>query len=130
MKTFFGCVLFLMYAFLAYLWLLFITAILDRPRFLNHSLLEAGVILIGTILFFAVPPFLSFACQNKCQSNRGDRRFCLVMAVHFLSFRYADRKRRISDDTRQLRLKKAADEACVYFILIIPISQLCFNYRD
>lgn len=27
-------------------------------------------------------------------------------------------------------LKKLTDEACVYFILIIPISQLCFNYRD
>jgi len=33
-------------------------------------------------------------------------------------------KRRISDDTRQLCLKKEADEAYVYFILIIPISQL------
>ncbi|WP_277355668.1 hypothetical protein [Bacillus sonorensis] len=36
-------------------------------------------------------------------------------------------KGRISDDTRQLRLEKAADEACVYFILIIPISQLGFE---
>ncbi|MCU4669515.1 hypothetical protein [Bacillus paralicheniformis] len=53
MKSFFSAAYcFLMYAFIAYLWLLFITAVLDRTRFLNHSFLEAGVILIGTILFF------------------------------------------------------------------------------
>ncbi|MEC1022590.1 hypothetical protein [Bacillus paralicheniformis] len=76
-------------------------------------------------VFFAVSPFLSFACQNKCQSNRGDRR---ILSSHGRSFFYRSimltEKRRISDDARQLCLKKEADEAYVYFILIIPISQL------
>ncbi|AAU41886.1 MULTISPECIES: hypothetical protein [Bacillus] len=111
MKTFFSAAYcFLMYAFLAYLWLLFITAILDRPRFLNHSLLEAGVILIGTILFFSLSHHFSASpCQNKCQSNRGDRRF---LSSDGRSFFYRSvmltEKRRISDDTRQLRLKKGS----------------------
>lgn len=85
MKTFFSAAYcFLMYAFLAYLWLLFITAILDRPRFLNHSLLEAGVILIGTILFFRCPT-ISQLRLVKTNVNRiaGTAAFCLVMAVHF-----------------------------------------------
>lgn len=110
MKTFFSAAYcFLMYAFLAYLWLLFITAILDRPRFLNHSLLEGRHLDRHHFVFFAVPPFLSFACQNKCQSNRGDRRF---LSSDGRSFFYRSvmltEKRRISDDTRQLRLKKGS----------------------
>lgn len=85
MKSFFSAAYcFLMYAFIAYLWLLFITALLDRTRFLNHSFLEAGVILIGTILFFSLSHHLS-ASLVKTNINRigGIAAFCLVMAVHF-----------------------------------------------
>lgn len=118
-----------MYGFLAYLWLLFITTILDRARFLSHSFLEAGVILIGTILFFSLSHHFSVSLvKTKVNRIAGDRR---VLSSHGRSFFCRSvvltEKGRISDDTRQLRLEKAADEACVYFILIIPISQLGFE---
>ncbi len=111
MKSFFSAAYcFLMYAFIAYLWLLFITAVLDRTRFLNHSIFRGGRHLDRHhIVFFAVSPSLSFTCQNKHQSNRRDRRF---LSSHGRSFFYCSvmltEKRRISDDTRQLRLKKGS----------------------
>ncbi|MEC1439515.1 hypothetical protein P9D57_12295 [Bacillus sonorensis] len=73
-----------MYGFLAYLWLLFITTILDRARFLSHSFLEAGVILIGTILFFSLSHHFSVSLvKTKVNRIAGIAAFCLVMAVHF-----------------------------------------------
>ncbi|MCY8572945.1 hypothetical protein [Bacillus haynesii] len=85
MKTFFSATYcFLMYAFLAYLWLLFITAVIDRVRSFDQPLLAAGFIFIGTMLFFSLSRHFSASLVTTTAGRiAGIAAFCLVMAVHF-----------------------------------------------
>ncbi|MCY9151852.1 hypothetical protein [Bacillus haynesii] len=81
MKTFFSTAYcFLMYAFLAYLWLLFITAV----RSFDHPLLAAGFIFIGTVLFYSLSRNFSASFVTTTAGRiAGSAAFILVVAVHF-----------------------------------------------
>ncbi|MCY7914716.1 hypothetical protein [Bacillus haynesii] len=85
MKTFFSAAYcFLMYAFLAYLWLLFITAVIDRVRSFDHPLLAAGFIFIGTVLFYSLSRNFSASFVTTTAGRiAGSAAFILVVVVHF-----------------------------------------------
>ncbi len=85
MKTFLSTAYcFLMYAFLAYLWLLFITAVIDKVRSFDHLLLAAGFIFIGTMLFYSLSRHFSASIVTTTVGrNAGYAAFILVVAVHF-----------------------------------------------
>ncbi|MFN2747706.1 MULTISPECIES: hypothetical protein [unclassified Bacillus (in: firmicutes)] len=84
MKTFMSAAhCFLMYGFLAYLLLLFMTEVIDRSPFTN-SFLKGGAIFIGMLLFSSLVYHLK-ASLVKTNSSRitGIAAFLLVMAIHF-----------------------------------------------
>ncbi|KYG26098.1 hypothetical protein AZF04_13520 [Alkalihalobacillus trypoxylicola] len=77
-------------AFLAYLWILFITHTVNMVNSMNNSFF-VGIILIGigTVLFFEifhrVTPFNTYKFSHPLRIT-GVASFILVVAVHFLAF--------------------------------------------
>ncbi|KKB72421.1 MULTISPECIES: hypothetical protein [Bacillus] len=84
MKFFSAAYWCLMYGFLAYLWLLFISEIIERTQSFNSSFLTGAVILTGTVLFWTLAHHITASAENK-HANRiaGSASFCLVILIHF-----------------------------------------------
>lgn len=84
MKFFSAAYWCLMYGFLAYLWLLFISEIIERTQSFKSSFLTGAVILTGTVLFLTLVHRVTASAEKK-NVNRiaGSASFCLVILIHF-----------------------------------------------
>ncbi|KAA6448668.1 hypothetical protein [Bacillus swezeyi] len=84
MKFFSAVYSFIIYGFLAYLLLIFITSILNTAHSFNNSFLAGAIIFAGSGLFFAISHHV-FASIESSLMNRiaGCTAFFLVLMIHF-----------------------------------------------